>query len=240
MVGFHDIILAYFTQVTGRLVMFSGRDIALMQQWRAQGASAANICCGIRDAVLSMEEGADPPRSLYNCKAYIEPYVLRSTERLVSGDADAETVVLAVMPAPAPDQDRERELERERYAVHVRRLMNHAIKAVERAGHRVKEESLRRLYREVWHKLKAMQRVDISQQPQILAELELLDEALAERWYGALSDAERAEIDAQICDEGQSIARRASPEAWQRWTAMRRRHVMGQRGLISLIDVTLL
>jgi hypothetical protein len=238
MVGFHDIVQAYFTQVTGRLVMFSGRDIALMQQWRAQGATAACICCGIRDAVLSMEEGADPPRSLYNCKAYVEPYVFRATERMVGGAGEGEVVVQAILPEPAPEPDREQNQERERYALHVKRLMAHALKSVERAGHRVKEESLRRLYREVWHKLRAMQKVDVAQQPQVLAELELLDEALAERWYGALSEAERAEVDAQVMHDGHAMSRRLSPEAWQRWTGMRRRHVLAQRGLVSLLDPT--
>jgi hypothetical protein len=240
MVGFHDIVQAYFTQVTGRLVMFSGRDIALMQQWRARGATAANICCGVRDAVLSMEEGADPPRSLYNCKAYIEPYVLRATERMVGDAEQAAQIVQAVLPVTARSLEREREQEQVRYAAHVRKRLRHALGAVERAGHKLKDEALRQVYREVWYQLRAMQKVDIAQQPQILAELELLDERLAERWYAALDESVRERVDARVREEGAQLMRRLSPEAWQRWCLMRRRRVLEELGLVSLVDAALL
>ncbi|MEM1350028.1 MAG: hypothetical protein AAGI01_15815, partial [Myxococcota bacterium] len=84
MMGFFDIIQAYFMHATGRFVLFSGRDVALLEAWRKQGATPASICRGIREAMLALD-GADPPRSVYNCRKFIAPHIAKARERVAGG-----------------------------------------------------------------------------------------------------------------------------------------------------------
>jgi hypothetical protein len=243
MVGFHDIVHAYFTQVTGRLVMFSGRDVALMRQWRAQGATAALLCCGIRDAVLAMEEHDDPPRSLYNCRAYIEPYIERARLRqLVGGEAVGEQ---EVEEAPVLVEEPEVELseeERARHRAMSRALLKRALEVIEQLGHQAQDGASRASYRAAWHKVKALLREEPAARPQLLAELEALDESLAQRWFYGLPEHERGQIDAlALGPRGLQQLERMSEDAQERWLWARRREVLRERfGLASLVDLSVI
>ncbi len=218
MVTYFDIIQAYFTQLTGRFVMFSGRDMALLEGWRRQGASAAQICRGIRDAVRQMDE-AQPPRSLYNCRAFIEPYIERARTRLMD-TSQAPDAPSANTPSGDPALES---------------LITRAQRALERAGASCELEVTRAAYRQAWHGVRA-----ISPRDPVEVQVErlmALEEALAEAFYLALDERARGEVDAHAQREEAARGLCMSAEAWQRHVVARRRRALVRGfGMVSLLD----
>lgn len=105
--GFFDTIQIYFLELTGRAVLFSGRDMELLCQWREQGATAALICRGIQQAVASMQEGQSP-RGIHGCQRWVEEELAHSRERAAGGHTDEPAVGHAPVgpqesPRPAGD-----------------------------------------------------------------------------------------------------------------------------------------
>lgn len=234
MIGFFDIIQAYFTKLTGRFMMFSGRDMDLLEQWRAQGATAVAICRGIRDAVMHMDQ-RKPPRDLYNCRDFIEPYVARA--RMRSGELSefsseaifgvASLSDVPLKPAPGASLSGSR-----------RKPLNPAQRAllrVECAGQRCERAEVRALYREVWYGVKdATKHVSVEEQYGALLELE---ELLADAYFEALSGGNRAQIERRLVEEVHSMGLRMSEEAWVCHKSARRRFLMVREyGLVSLLD----
>lgn len=253
MVSFYDIVQAYFTQMTGRFVMFSGRDMALLQRWRSQGATPASVCRGIREAVLHMTK--EPPRSIYNCRKFIEPHVERARQLLLEqeGGADAaqplpelglKTQVAQVSAgqvsakaAPLPGAP---QAAAQRLSVRLS-VLRGALSVLEQAGRRCEDEAVRALYREMWYRVRAldMQGASVMSVEAQYEQLLRLEEELAEGYYAALSLAEQRQIDDRLSAEEaeQPLGLRMSPEAWSRHRAARKNRVlMRHYGMVSLLD----
>lgn len=223
MLSFFDIIQAYFTKLTGRFMMFSGRDMALLEGWRSQGATAVAICRGVRDAVLHMGEDR-PPRDLYNCRVFIETYVGRARARSVAhaseavmSDASAAGVASGGLEWGSGTPARR------------------ALRAIEEAGARCERASTRELYRQAWHQARRVA-LGAGEEDQYGALLEL-EEALADAYFEALSEGERRQVERRIEEEVAMLGGRMSEEAWRCHLAARRRFLMVREyGLVSLLD----
>jgi hypothetical protein len=206
--GFYDIVQAYFVQATGRFVMFSGRDVALLQSWKAQGATAAAVCRGIRDAVRQLDRD-DPPRSVYNCRKFIKPYIERASARAVG----APTRAFARRSASPRD---------------------HALAELERAGRACDEERRRALYRDAWYRVHDLG--DVEDIELVYAALLGLEEWLSERTFEGLPEATRAAIDARIDREAVTLDARMSERAWELHRVARRRQILGrEHDLVTLL-----
>lgn len=245
MVGFFDIIQAYFTQITGRFVMFSGRDMELLRTWRTQGASPACICRGIREAVLNMQED-QPPRSIYNCRKFIIPHVERAGLLALDHTArqQAKPKFVPTQKATPHTSSTSRHQARAAESVVVeatsRRQTNavlrQALHALERAGAQCEDESTRAIYREMWYRIRALTAKETSVEYQY-DHLLHLEEALTESYFSALSLDEQKRIDAHLDELDKSLPVRMSPEAWRRHRISRRQRVLVQEyGLIKLIE----
>lgn len=225
MLGFHDIIQAYWVRLTGKFVMFSGRDMALLEDWRSQGATAASVCRGIRDAVMWMHQ-QDPPRDLYNCRTYIEPHVERARSRTILG-AEGVSVL-----------DYAREIEKQRVADGERRqppALERALDIIERAGASCKRDELRTIYRHAWYHVRGLgSDLDLDEQYRALLELE---EMIAEQFFELLPEPVRKKIEIEIVQEATSLGLRMSEDGWVHHIAARRRFLLARdHGLISLLD----
>lgn len=214
MLGFHDIIQAYFVRLTGKFVMFSGRDMALLEDWRGQGASAASVCRGIRDAVRWMHN-MDPPRDLYNCRTYIEPHIERARSRHIS-----------VEPSPM-----------QRYEAGMRQseALSRALQIIERAGPHCKRMGVQAIYRHAWYHIRGLgEGMDLDEQYRALLELE---EALAEQFFEILEPAKQSALEQQIQHEARTLGLKMSEDGWRHHIAARRRFLLARdHGLISLLD----
>lgn len=236
MVSFYDIIQAYFTQMTGRFVMFSGRDMALLHRWRQQGATPASVCRGIREAVLHMTK--EPPRSIYNCRVFIEPHVERARQRLIDDGQDQEgededDTLNHAMHQPRAEQAR-REPVASRSGV-----LRGALSVLEAAGRQCQDEAVRALYREMWYRVRSLHERELTASVEAQYEQLLrLEEELAESYYAALGLAEQRQIDELLGQEeaelGLSV--RMSPDAWSRHRTARKNRVLARDyGMISLL-----
>lgn len=221
MVGFFDIIQAYFTQVTGRFIMFSGRDMELLRAWRVQGASPAVVCRGIREAVLFTQEAdGQPPRNIWACRKFILPHVERLG--LIAIDPDTRGVAAALPKAPSRHQ--------------TNAVLRQALSALEGAGHHCEDGALRALYREMWYRLESSIKHDSAIDAQYEQLLRLEDD-LTQGYFSALSMEEQRRIDKHLDEQDRDTSMRMSPEAWSRHrTARRHRVLVQQYGLVKLID----
>lgn len=225
MLGFHDIIQAYWVRLTGKFVMFSGRDMALLEDWRSQGATAASVCRGIRDAVMWMHQ-QDPPRDLYNCRTYIEPHVERARARTIEGAQGISA------------SDYARELGNQRNTDGEKRLpaaLERALDIIERAGASCKQDELRTIYRHAWYHVRGLGTdLDLDEQYRALLELE---ELIAEQFFELLPERVRKKIEIEIVQEATSLGLRMSEDGWVHHIAARRRFLLARdHGLISLLD----
>lgn len=237
MVSFYDIIQAYFTQMTGRFVMFSGRDMALLHRWRQQGATPASICRGIREAVLHMTK--EPPRSIYNCRVFIEPHVERARQRLIDDGALDSAQELSELEAMSSAPSQRAELARREPSTSRSGVLRGALSVLEAAGRQCQDEAVRALYREMWYRVRSLHEREVlasveAQYEQLLR----LEEELAESYYAALGLAEQRQIDDLLGQEeaelGLSV--RMSPDAWSRHRIARKNRVLARDyGMISLL-----
>ena len=211
-------IQAYFTKLTGRFIMFSGRDMALLEEWRGQGATAVAICRGIRDAVLHMGEDK-PPRDLYNCRVFIEPYVSRARARVAVSSAQEVVVSSSGGVGPSQQQGPARQ----------------ALRAIERAGGSAQSAAHRELYRQAWHQVRGVV-LGADEEDQYRALLEL-EEVLADAYFEALPERERQQVQRRVEEEVAVLGGRMSEEAWRCHIAARRRYVMVRDyGLVALLE----
>ncbi len=206
--GFYDIVQAYFVQATGRFVMFSGRDVALLQSWKEQGVTAAAVCRGIRDAVRQLDRD-DPPRSVYNCRKFIKPYIERTAARAVGASARS-------------------------FARQSSSPRDYALAELERAGRTCSEERRRSLYRDAWHRVRDLSGVEDIEQ--VYSALLGLEEWLSERTFEHLPEATRSAIDARIDREAITLDTRMSERAWELHRVARRRQILGrEHDLVTLL-----
>lgn len=195
--GFFDTIQIYFMELTGRAIMFSGRDLELLSRWRAEGASAAVVCRGLRDAVEAMGE-KELPRDIYNCRKYIEPQVQMAREKAVGGH-------------DASDSGAEADAEEGVFAGVLRNLVE--------AGRRAEGESVKELYRDAYRRVRALK--DAS--AEAFDELARVERALVDGFFERLEAGERARIEERIVQESRPLLEQMSAEARAEHLRARRR-----------------
>lgn len=231
MIGFFDIIQAYFTKLTGRFVMFSGRDMVLLETWRAKGATAVSICRGIRDAVMHMDKN-QPPRDLYNCRDYIEPYVEKARSRGGVSEFSSEATfgVASLSDEPLSDPTPKPRIPRRKKTV-----AQLALTRIEKAGQSCPRAEVRDLYREAWYQIRDVAiNKGMDEQYGVLLELE---EKLAEAYFDALPQHFRDKIELQLQQEVQRMGLSMSEEGWACHRKARRRYLMiKEHNLVSLLD----
>ncbi len=196
--GFFDTIQIYFMELTGRAIMFSGRDLELLSRWRAEGASAAVVCRGLRDAVEAMGE-KELPRDIYNCRKYIEPQVKMAREKAVGGHDAADF------------GESEDGAEEGVFAGVLRNLVE--------AGRRAEGESVKELYRDAYRRVRALK--DAS--AEAFDELARVERALVDGFFERLEAGERARIEERIVQESRPLLEQMSAEARAEHLRARRR-----------------
>ena len=212
--GFFETIQVCFTELTRRSIFLSGRDLEQLDQWRRLGASEKAICKGLRDAVESMPDG-DPPRDVYACRHYIEPYIERQRERRVGGHA--------------PDDDAAEPKDSEPSG-----LVERALAKIEDAGRQVDDEPLKEIYRSAWRRVRELTDAPTEKR---FDELAAVEEGLVEGYYRALDRNERARIEERIDSDSGELLDGMSPEARREHIrAQRRRILIDEFDLVSLFD----
>ncbi len=217
--GYFETIRACFTELTRRAIFLSGRDLELLARWRDKGATAAAVCKGLREAIEAMPDD-DPPRDVYACRHYIEPYVERASRRGVGGhDGDQADEEPAGDGAASPSTGDG--------------LLDRALARIERAGRACDDERLTRLYRRAWRKI----RTDLDGDDDRLERLAAIEQGLADGYYRILDRDSQSEIASRIDRDSGELLERMSPEARrEHLRARRRRILMEEFDLISLLD----
>lgn len=251
-VGFFDTIQLYFMELTGRAIMFSGRDMELLCRWRDQGATTTTICRGIREAVASMEEG-EAPRGIRGCERWIEIEVSQARERsagrhhIEAAHQDAPPPAPpALQPAPRKEDEKPgadaqtRALQAAKNttdeAEHPHQaLLQEVLETIERAGQACQEDSLRDAYRGAWRATRELIHAQDLQDP--FSELAAIEDALAEAYFRALDQQRQTQIAEKIAAESRAALALMSPHARERHLAARRRSLLiREHGLTRLID----
>jgi hypothetical protein len=231
--GYFETIQLYFTELTRRSMFLSGRDLELLDDWRDNGASASAICKGLRDAVEAMPD-EDPPRDVYACRRYVEPYVERAAERSAGGHDGKD--------APRSEGTTRKGTSREVFSrrepdskTGSQDLVERALDRIERAGRRTDDPKLTDLYRDAWRAVRELFGTDgVGER---FEELAAVEEALVENYFRVLDREERERIEERIAEGDAALLERMSPDARRQHLRARRRKVlMREYDLISLID----
>jgi hypothetical protein len=223
--GYFEAIQVYFLDVTGRGIMFSGRDLQLLCRWRAQGASAKMICRGIDEAVRSMDPD-DPPRDIWACQAWIEAEIERAADLSTGAHQDGQPAG----PAAAPKQEAD-----EQPAGGEHSLLEEALDNIEQAGRDCDDERRRKVYRQAWRQVRELVEASAVEDP--YAQLAAIEDALVDAYFGALDRTEQERIEEAIGEQNRADLALMSPEARQEHLAARRRRLLiRQYGLAPLID----
>ena len=212
--GYMEAIQVYFTEVTEKVAVFGARDRVLLREWKQEGRSARVVCRGIREAVKAFDE---PPRSLWQCRSFVDQQWEDTRERAVGAHA------------PVEEQEEASDKEGEDHQPLVVQLRM----AIERAGKRSDEERFREAYRKAWRRLAELAG---EEGPVGLAQVEALDQALVEGYLEALSDEERQALEASLEDQHsgwmEAMSRRARRQHRQ---AQRKRALIEDYGLIDVL-----
>lgn len=226
--GYFDAIQAFFTEKTGRGVMIGGRDLELLNRWRGQGATVELICQGIHQAIESLPDD-DPPRSVWACRAWIEPELERARDKAVGAHADDEPTRPDGRRAGSPRDGDGRD-----DTYDPSDPCQQAMHRVERAGRACDRDRLRQAYREAWRRLRDL--VDAAPDDRF-EQLAAIEDALVDAFFDGLDEAEQAAIDARIAEDSRSHLSRMSADARrQHLVARRRRILVEEHGLVSLIE----
>jgi|GEM_PF-2552151 len=232
--GFFDTIQVYFLELTGRGLMFSGRDMELLCRWRDEGASAAIICRGIAEAARSMPDG-EPPRGVRSCQMWIEREIASARKRASGGRAD-EVVATGVEPVAAIEKATAVEATPEVAPKNPHEaLLKSALARIETAGQACTEDAPRSAYRDAWRATRALLERGALQDP--YSELAAIEDALADGYYRALDrQKQQAIADAIVAQDPGGLAL-MSPAARQEHLAARRRGLlMRKHGLPRLLE----
>lgn len=222
--GFFETIQLYFTELTRRSLFLSGRDLDLLAEWREEGATATAVCKGLRDAVEAMPDD-DPPRDVYACRDYIEPYVERARRRGVGRHDSSDATDSKEAPRTELDESEDGE----------ETVFSRALERIERAGRRCDDDEITEMYRQAWRYVKELR--DECEPSEAFEELAAVEEGLLDGYYRALDRGLREEIEARIADTEDALVERMSPEARrQHLRARRRRILIEEYDLISLIE----
>ena len=215
--GFFETVQVCFTELTRRSIFLSGRDLELLEQWRQQGATSAAVCKGLRDAVEAMPE-EDPPRDVYACRHYVQPYVDKVCERSAGGHDRAGDIEEA-----GGGEDSQPE-----------GLVEQALAKIEEAGRWVDDETLKEVYRRAWRQVRQL---TDGEDEEYFERLAAIEEGLAEGYYRALDRRQQARIEQQIDEQSGELLGQMSPEARREHKRARMRRLMIENfEMISLFD----
>ncbi len=245
--GYFDAVQVYFTELTGRAMFFSGRDLELLKNWRAQGASAAAICEGVREAVEAMPDD-DPPRDLHACRHYIEPRVERARERSAGRPGAAETCDGRDTDASSSDDatnhsdtidDTSETTEttgssREHEMPH---LFERALANVERAGRQCESEERRAIYRRAWRYVQKLGRRSNTSTREPYEQLMELEREIIEQYLETMEDDERRRLNRHVREESDGFLETMTDEAREEHlAARRRRYLVEHDDFVPLLD----
>jgi hypothetical protein len=220
--GYFDTIHFYFLEVTGKGILFSGRDLELLSRWRDEGATATVICRGINEAVTNMDDD-DPPRGVYACQGWIEAEIERAREMATGGHIGRQA---SPDPSP-PEQDQSTSA----YAD----LFEEALANIERGGKSCDAEDLRQVYRQAWKELKVL--VDGAGIDDPFSELAAIEDALVDGYFRALDRLDQDRIEDAISEQNRADLAIMSAEAREEHLAARRRKLLiRDYGLTPLIE----
>ncbi len=226
--GYFETIQMFFLEVTGRGIMFTGRDLEALSRWRAEGATTKMVCLGIEEAVASMPD-EDPPRDIFACRAWVEAQIESARERSTGGHAGAGKA------EQSPPEQVEQSEYIEQADDGTGNLFDEALSNIERAGRQCDDERRRQVYRKAWRKVREL--VEASGVDDPFAELAAIEDALVDAYFRALDRAEQDRIEDAISEQNRADLAIMSPEARQEHLAARRRRLLIQEyGLAPLID----
>lgn len=243
--GFFDTIQVFFLETTGRGVMFSGRDMELLCRWRDQGATAAVICRGIKEAALSMSED-EPPRGVRSCQGWIEREIEGARERASGGrgaEATADSVVedslgeaSIVEDAVVEETIAKKPTAEKRLAANPHEsLLKNALERIEAAGQACDQDAPRAAYRDAWRATRALLERDELRDP--YGELASIEDALADGYFRALDRHQQQEIADAIAAQNSAGLALMSPAARREHLAARRRSLLvREHGLPRLLE----
>ncbi|MFU8806882.1 MAG: hypothetical protein ACNA8W_23950 [Bradymonadaceae bacterium] len=206
--GYYDAILLFFMELTGRAIMFSGRDLESLSRWRSEGASVAVICQGIEDAFESMDR-TDPPRNVYGCRHHIEPLVEKARKNAAGRHGDASEA------SSSPGDG----------------VFAEALSTVEGAGKAAASEDLKEIYRRTWKRLRDLG--DGADQS-TFEELAAIEQSLAEGYFKTLAAAERQKIEERIAGELVSLGTMGADAKREHVQARRRLLLIRDYGMPTL------
>lgn len=239
--GYFDTIQFYFLEVTGKGIMFSGRDMELLRQWRDEGATATVICRGIKEAISNMDDD-DPPRGVYACQGWIEAEIERAREMATgghggrqpqSGSAGQSGARAHHDQQGASEQDRSEQDQQTSGAYD--ELFDEALSNIERGGKTCEAEELRQVYRQAWRELKVL--VEGAGVDDPFSELAAIEDALVDGYFRALDRQVQDRIEDAISEQNRADLAIMSPEAREEHLAARRRKLLiRDYGLTPLIE----
>ncbi len=221
--GYLDTIQVFFVDLTQRSIMFSGRDLRLLEEWRERGANARDVCRGLQDAATAMPED-DPPRNIWACRKWIEPHVERAQNRGVGGHDDERR------GAPGGDGEDAKSED----GPPVDGLVHSALERIEQAGRQTDDEAIREVYRHAWSRVRAL---DGSDDDDPFEKLVAIEEELVEGYFEALDAERRREIDRRIEEESGAPLERMTKQARREHVLARRRRILiDEDGLAPLLE----
>ncbi len=200
--GFYDTIQVYFMELTGRAIMFSGRDLELLSRWRDEGASAAVVCRGLREAVEALGE-KELPRDIYNCRKFIEPQVAMARSKAVGANESSE-----ISGEDVGDEDDG--------------IFGGVLRNIAEAGQAAEAESVKELYRDAYRRVRALE-VDCGFGTAAFEALAQVERSLADGFFERLEAGERARIEERIAEESGGLVGQMSAEAREEHLRARRR-----------------
>lgn len=222
--GYFEAIQVFFTEITGRAVLFGARDQELLSRWKTEGRSAQVVCRGIREAVLSLKEG-DPPRSLRECEGFVDQQWEQAREQMVGGQRAAASVQGAAVVVEKKEEERGAE----------RGVYEEVSEALVAAGSQAEEERFKEAYREGWRELQRLRR---ETEGFCLFEVEALDQALVEAYLRTLTEGEREELERTLNEANPGLLRGMSPAARREHLLARRKRLLVSRyGLLDLLEI---
>ncbi len=221
--GFFEAVQVYFTEITGRMALFGARDQELLEQWKAEGRSAQVVCRGIQQAVAAKGDDGPPPRSLYQCRGFVD----QEWELVQTNTVGRHEEIRAA------DEEREHE-ERAEESPEPVGLYAQARQVIEQAGKGTGQDRWRNAYRKGWRALDRLreERDDFS-----FAELQAVDAALVEAYLDALDDEERRLLEESVASASAGLARGMSPQAKRDHLLVQQKRALVERyGLLDLME----
>ncbi len=215
--SYEEAIQVYFTEITARVAVFGARDRQLLRRWKEEGRPARLVCQGIKEAMAAFDER---PRSLWQCRGFVDALWDEARERAVGGHREAYSEASKASGSGDKEEGA---------------TMAQVLKeAIERAGKESDEERFRKAYREAWRRLG---RVASDGQPMGFEQVEAVDAALVEAYLGALSEQEREALEASLRDQHAGYLGAMSPRARrQHLQVQRKRALVEDYGLIDLVQ----